>query len=267
MTKKRKSRARKSSVSNEISKSQTSKGRNLLCVLCKGTHHLERCHKFRAQSLQQRRDLIKSKRVCHACLSPGHFVNNCRGAQMCGVEGCQRRHHPLLHSSEKEVKPPQADPGAESGSAPENNRSTQDMQSGGSNVSGVALGCKEDVKGMSSIHEQLESLYNSEFSESTADLKECLSIEDRRAKAMMDSSVKLKDGHYEIDLPWKYSEPTLPNDRSMAEKRLGYLKKRLERGPTLHAKYKATMEEYISKGHAKRVQADRESQFNKTVKR
>ncbi|CAB3993642.1 Hypothetical predicted protein [Paramuricea clavata] len=114
-----------------------SKGRNLLCVLCKGSHHLERCHKFRAQNLQQRRDLIKSKRVCHACLSPGHFVKNCRGARMCGVEGCQRRHHPLLHSSEKEVKPPQADPGAESGSAPENNRSTQDMQSGGHNLSGV----------------------------------------------------------------------------------------------------------------------------------
>ena len=63
---------------------------------------------------------------------------------------------------------------------------------------GQALGCKEDVKGMSSIHEQLESLYNSEFSESTANLKECLSIEDRRAKAMMDSSVKLKDRHYEL---------------------------------------------------------------------
>ena len=77
-----------------------SRGKNLSCVLCKGTHHLERCHKFRAQNLQQRRDLVKSKRVCHACLSPGHFVKNCRGARMCSVEGCQRRHHPLLHSSE-----------------------------------------------------------------------------------------------------------------------------------------------------------------------
>ena len=77
-----------------------SRGKNLSCVLCKGTHHLERCHKFRAQNLQQRRDLVKSKRVCHACLSPGHFVKNCRGARMCGVEGCQRRQHPLLHSSE-----------------------------------------------------------------------------------------------------------------------------------------------------------------------
>ncbi|CAB4037395.1 Hypothetical predicted protein, partial [Paramuricea clavata] len=46
----------------------------------------------------------------------------------------------LATYGQNEVKPPQADPGAESGSAPENNRSsqgTQDMQSGGYNVSGV----------------------------------------------------------------------------------------------------------------------------------
>jgi hypothetical protein len=30
------------------------KDRNLLCVLCKGIHHLERCHKFRAQNLEER---------------------------------------------------------------------------------------------------------------------------------------------------------------------------------------------------------------------
>ena len=40
----------------------------------------------------------------------------------------------------------------------------------------------------------------------------------------------------------------------MAEKRLDYLKKRLERDPELHAKYKATMEKYIAKGHAKMIQ-------------
>jgi uncharacterized protein len=64
-----------------------------------------------------------------------------------------------------------------------------------------ALGCTEDVKGLSSIHQQLQSLYNSEFNESTADLKECLSIEDRRAKAMMDNAVRLEGAHYEIGLP------------------------------------------------------------------
>ena len=117
-----------------------------------------------------------------------------------------------------------------------------------------ALGCKEDVKVMSSIQQQLQRLYNSEFSESTADLKECFSVEDRRAKAIMDSSVKLKEGHYEIGLPWKYDDPSLPNNKPMVEKRLDYLKKRLEREHALHERYKTTMEEYISKGHTKRVE-------------
>ena len=417
-----------------------SRVRNLSCVLCKGTHHLERCHKFRAQTLLQRRELVKSKKVCHACLSPGHFVKDCRGARMCGVEGCQRRHHPLLHSSEVETKKEDKAPGTGSGSTPNSgtqsnglpisgvgvtNSSSRNCRVGlqvvpvkvsapygnrvietyafldsGSNttmclsslakdlgadctpveftlstvsgnekrkaqqlsldVVGVttgkgvklnkvwttdslpvapesiptatdvrqwshlkdveladlvnkevtiligsdvpealcplevrsgkrnqphairtilgwtvmgplkgtgyqeaqmnfiqvdqALGCTEDVKGLSSIHQQLQSLYNSEFNESTADLKECLSIEDRRAKAMMDNSVRLEGAHYEIGLPWKYDEPSLPNNRTMAEKRLGYLKKRLERDPGLHSKYKATMEDYIAKGHAKIVQ-------------
>ena len=76
----------------------------------------------------------------------------------------------------------------------------------------------------------------------------------RLAKAMMDNAVRLEGAHYEIGLPWKCDEPSLPNNRTMAEKRLGYLKKRLERDPGLHSKYKATMEDYIAKRHAKIVQ-------------
>ena len=118
------------------------KGRNLSCVLCIGTHHLERCHKFKALKLEQRRDLVKSKRVCHACLSPGHFVKNCRGARMCGVEGCQRRHHPLLHSPEVapkgETRLAKGGPGF--GPPPENNLAlTQDIQPDGLPTSGVGV--------------------------------------------------------------------------------------------------------------------------------
>lgn len=76
-----------------------------------------------------------------------------------------------------------------------------------------ALGCTETEKGVDSIQQQLERLYNSEFTESRADLMECLSLEDRRAKAIMDHSVKLVGGHYEIALPWKYENPILPNNR------------------------------------------------------
>ena len=41
------------------------------------------------------------------------------------------------------------------------------------------LGYTESMKGVDPIHLQLERLFNADFSECTADLKECLSVEDR----------------------------------------------------------------------------------------
>lgn len=53
---------------------------------------------------------------------------------------------------------------------------------------------------MRSVHEHLQSLCNIEFSESTSDLRECLSIEDYRAKIITHNSIKL-------GLAWEYDEP------------------------------------------------------------
>ena len=108
---------------------------------------------------------------------------------------------------------------------------------------------------MDPIQHQLERLYNADFSEVTADLKECIFIEDRRAKSVMDSSVKVVGGHYEIALHWKYDTPYLPNNKFMAERRLEPLKKRLKRDPKLLAKYKETMGDYLSKDQARRTTA------------
>ena len=69
------------------------------CVLCSGSHYLERRHKFRELTLRQRQNPVDERRVCSSCLSPGDFVKKCRVARLCGVEGCQRRDHRLLHSS------------------------------------------------------------------------------------------------------------------------------------------------------------------------
>ena len=43
---------------------------------------------------------MDEKRVRSSCLSPEHFVKKCWVARMCGVERCQRKHYPLLHSSD-----------------------------------------------------------------------------------------------------------------------------------------------------------------------
>ena len=69
----------------------------------------------------------------------------------------------------------------------------------------------------------------------------------------MEKSVVKVDGHYQIALPWKSESAKLPNNRAVAEKRLGYLRNRLIRDPELHRKYKDKMKEYLKNGHARRI--------------
>ncbi|KAK3741593.1 hypothetical protein QZH41_012537, partial [Actinostola sp. cb2023] len=118
------------------------------------------------------------------------------------------------------------------------------------------LGCDEPESVLTPIETQLERLCNSELTESTAEVRECMSLEDRRAKAIMDNTVTFVNGHCQIGLPWKYDSPQLPNNRSMSERRLELLKKRLLRDHVLAKKYTETMEQYIAKGHAAKVQED-----------
>ena len=66
---------------------------------------------------------------------------------------------------------------------------------------------------------QIERMYNADFTETTVSSKEMMSIEDRRALAIMESTVQIDDGHYQSFLPWKYDNPSLPNNRVMAVKR------------------------------------------------
>ena len=102
---------------------------------------------------------------------------------------------------------------------------------------------------------QIEHMYNADFTETTVSSKEMMSIEDRRALAIMESTVQVVDGHYQLSLSWKYENPSLPNNRAMALKRLDLLKRRLEKDVDLKRKYKETVEEYISLGHAQKIPA------------
>ena len=52
------------------------------------------------------------------------------------------------------------------------------------------------------LTKQLEHFYNAEFGDTPADVEQCLSFEDRRAKQIMDESVVLVNGHYQLKLPF-----------------------------------------------------------------
>ena len=64
------------------------------CPLCKGTHRLVYCAKFKGMSPRQRKDYAQQIRACYNCLRPYSKSHNCsKGA--CHV--CNEQHHTLLH--------------------------------------------------------------------------------------------------------------------------------------------------------------------------
>lgn len=68
------------------------------CLKCQGTHQLWKCSSFVNMSVRDRREFVKTNRVCFACLSSTeHRARNCQRNFKCGVPGCGRSHNRLLH--------------------------------------------------------------------------------------------------------------------------------------------------------------------------
>ncbi|XP_011873237.1 PREDICTED: uncharacterized protein LOC105565025 [Vollenhovia emeryi] len=74
----------------------SSRSDKLKCIACPGFHPLIKCTSFKAKSASDRRECVQRSGVCYNCLG-GHRVRDCRLDKRCGVPGCQRKHHTLLH--------------------------------------------------------------------------------------------------------------------------------------------------------------------------
>ena len=80
------------------------------CVMgCCEQHQLNRCPVFLAATVDGRWQVVKEKRRCTCCLG-SHFVRRCRQRVKCTATGCDRVHHPLLHSEPTGQGQPQAAP-------------------------------------------------------------------------------------------------------------------------------------------------------------
>ena len=88
-----------------------------------------------------------------------------------------------------------------------------------------------------------------------------LSIEDRKMYELMLESIKFDDGHYVLPLPWR-NEEVLPNNKTMALKRLKHLKKKLNKDPQLKAQYTAEIQLMVDKGFAERVPENEDLKSN-----
>ena len=90
-----------------------------------------------------------------------------------------------------------------------------------------------------------------------------MSQNDQRALNIMEGTVKLPNGHYEIGLPWKNNPPHLENNRSQAENRLQMPKKRLQKDAILHEKYTDFMADLLQKSYGRKVTTEEKLQREK----
>ena len=84
--------------SSAISHLQTDKSNDCCGHCSQGGHTIERCTKFKQLTPQERYASVFAKRLCFRCLSEGHRARECPSTAVCGQDGCNRRHHTLLHS-------------------------------------------------------------------------------------------------------------------------------------------------------------------------
>jgi hypothetical protein len=114
------------------------------------------------------------------------------------------------------------------------------------------------------LNETVDKMFQMDFSESTYSPDLNMSLEDQKALTMMENSLKIVDGRYQLDLPFR-TKPDFPNNRRLAERRLHSLKMRLKKYPDLHAKYKVGIDEYVDKGYAVKIDPSqlRDAETNK----
>nr|XP_039261910.1 uncharacterized protein LOC120338049 [Styela clava] len=101
--------------------------------------------------------------------------------------------------------------------------------------------------------QQIKCLWESDFKDASLSPIPSMSKEDKYALQLMEDSDEIVNGHYQLLLSWKPGCPNLPDNGSVAMKRLKYIERKLKSDPVLKMKYCDTMKKYISLGFAKRI--------------
>lgn len=84
---------------------------------------------------------------------------------------------------------------------------------------------------------------NQDFSEQAYNEKKELSYEDKQFLTIANDSIKVRDGHYELRLPFRKENINMPNNREVAEQRALNLLKRFRRDESFLQDYRDFMKD------------------------
>ena len=86
-----------------------------------------------------------------------------------------------------------------------------------------------------------------------------LSVEENSVVDFVNRETILKDGHYEVPLPWKGNEENLPNNYELAKRRLEHLRARFFKDKKLFDKYSGVIIEYRNKGYIAKIPVEQQT--------
>ena len=89
-----------------------------------------------------------------------------------------------------------------------------------------------------------------------------LTKDEKRAVNILENICDFIKGKYQVGLLWKKDKPVLPYNRNLASKRLENFKKKLSKDQLLAKRYSETINTYISKGYAPKIESTQGSQRN-----
>ena len=78
---------------------------SIKCIFCdKSNHTIDKCFKFKAKTMEEKRSFIMERKLCFGCLKPGHPSKQCKKRLHCAE--CNKRHPTPLHGDVKFKTPP-----------------------------------------------------------------------------------------------------------------------------------------------------------------
>ena len=106
------------------------------------------------------------------------------------------------------------------------------------------------------LEELLKSFWDLETIGITPECSVGLNPEEKLAWRKDSESIKFKGERYEVAVPWRNERPSLPENCSMAERRLQLVERKLAKDTMLANAYQQCIDEYEKKGYIREVPED-----------
>ena len=82
---------------DDPSRSKLSKDKSNCLVHNTKSHVTSECHTYAKMPLNEKYNLLRTHFACYTYLEPKHLSVDCPSTRLCGIDNCNKNHHPSLH--------------------------------------------------------------------------------------------------------------------------------------------------------------------------